>query len=480
MKFKLTAAALAALLAAAHCFPCCIFANAQSYAAEIFKNGESYRYQSFQEAFNAWEEGTELKLLKSAKNNTLNIFGKKTLDLNGFGLSAEGEGSVLSLMPGSSLTVKGKGTVRGGNAKRGGGIFGEGAELILEGGTVTGNDALEGGGIYLKRSHLTMAGGSVEGNAAEYGGGIYLCESDAEISSSSVSYNRTVFNGGGIYLLGGDEYATLRLTGGALLEGNDAQEYGGGISSFSRGRIFFADCSIQKNHAGLGGAGLCLHGKLENTKEAYAEIGEGAKFASNTTEGSGGAVNVLFGGILETKGGLIEKNSASSAAGIAVSVSGKAKFGGTFRAEGNTLWNGKPSGAYSAREGQIEILEDFSGRIDLSMPREGKLGTIQGELTQGLGADEDGFELYREGEELFLRKKVAVAPEEPEAGGAQNAGGQNAVLGGENASPKEGERAIAILISLAAGTAILFLLAGIFARVFASKRDKRNSSSGEQ
>ncbi len=109
-----------------------------------------------------------------------------SLDLNGKTLSrgladCEEDGSVIRVETGAVLTITdgtnyNAGTVTGGAALNGGGIFNAGM-LNFDGGTVEGNTAKgdtdgNGGGIY-NSGTLTLRGGIIRNNAARNGGGIF-------------------------------------------------------------------------------------------------------------------------------------------------------------------------------------------------------------------------------------------------------------------------------------------------------------------
>lgn len=446
------------------------------YAAEIVMQDGAQPYRTFSEALSAWESGGALRLLRAARTETLKISGEKTLDLNGFSLTGDGGGPVIELLPGSALTVRGEGTLTGGKAKRGGGIYAESAKLFLEGGCVCGNEATEGGGIYLSRSEFSMKNGAVvEGNSADYGGGIYLFESEASLSGARVSLNQSIFNGGGFYLWGEDRGARLELSEGAVVEKNAAQGYGGGVAVWTRGSaVIGEDAVLRENRAISGGGGLFLHGKTENTKGAEATVERGAEICRNMTDGTGGGVNVIFGGVLSMTGGEVYGNTAEIGGGIAVSVSGFAKFGGDCLIRDNKTRNGKESGVFSEQEEQIEICAGFSGTLGLSMSRAGTIGKIFTLTAAGLSADEENMELAVRGDDLLYREKRTEESGSGEgedlsggAGGGQQNG--NAAIGDVNASSREGERAIAIMIVIAAAAAVAFIAAGFIARVFRKK-----------
>ena len=114
-------------------------------------------------------------------DDCLMIAGGKvvTIDLNGYTLSrgkisADDNGSVISVKSGGSLTVKDSsgdstGIITGGNSKNGGAICSEGT-LTIESGKITENTASESGGAIYNKGSLTISGGCIENNAAKDGG----------------------------------------------------------------------------------------------------------------------------------------------------------------------------------------------------------------------------------------------------------------------------------------------------------------------
>ena len=104
-----------------------------------------------------------------------------TLDLNGCTLRMTGTGSVLKVHNGATLTITDSsavksGTITGGNAGDGGGVYVEAyATLEMTGGCITGCRAEDGGGVYIdNNATLKMTGGCITGCYAKWGGGIFL------------------------------------------------------------------------------------------------------------------------------------------------------------------------------------------------------------------------------------------------------------------------------------------------------------------
>ncbi len=160
-----------------------------------------------------------------------------TLDLNGYALgrtlweTAE-DGHVIMVDTGAVFTIQdscGGGTIDGGNAYKGGGIYNLGY-LFMNGVTIkgcqahNGTDDGKGGGIY-NNGNLVINGGSVSCNNGDFGGGIYNdANGTATISNSSITDNNSYQYGGGIVNLG-----CLSLAGNCSITGNSSAVNGGGI-----------------------------------------------------------------------------------------------------------------------------------------------------------------------------------------------------------------------------------------------------------
>lgn len=447
------------------------------FTAEIVTKEGSEGYQSFGEALSAWESGTSLRLLAEVKVETVEIAGEKTLDLNGFSLCGDGSGPVLRLLPNSALTVAGEGRIEGGKADCGGGIYAENAQLNLLGGKIANNAAKRGGGIYLKGSELAMTGGAVEENTADYGGGIYLFESSATVQNARISGNEATLNGGGFYLWGEKYGSSLNLYGGAAIEKNRALEMGGGISVWAGGCAYIDDCLITENEARKGGGGVFLQGLNQADGRAVAKIGTGAQIARNRTQGCGGGIEAVFGGILEMRGGRIFENTADMGGGIGINAAGYAAFGGDCFCSDNTLSGGEACNVFAEQADRIEICADFTGRLGFSVAESSlRLGSIACGSLQGLFSDSEEEELFFSDKALYLREKGS-SDDSVFAGAEENAGGAEENSGGEsgnaatnaNASTREGERAIAIMIVIAAAAALLFIVSGFAGRIFRRK-----------
>ena len=109
--------------------------------------------------------GDTIKLSSNTEvHATLQITKNLTLDLNGHVLKMTGSGSVLKVSGRATLTIQdssaeGTGTITGGNAEYGGGVYVDNnATLKMTGGCITGCHASRGGGGIYSSGNLYMGG----------------------------------------------------------------------------------------------------------------------------------------------------------------------------------------------------------------------------------------------------------------------------------------------------------------------------------
>ena len=110
-------------------------------------------------------DGKSVKLMADISiTSTLEIAKSLTLDLNGCTLRMTGTGSVLKVSGRATLTIQdssaeGTGTITGGNAEYGGGVYVDDyAALKMTGGCITGCHASRGGGGIYSSGNLYMGG----------------------------------------------------------------------------------------------------------------------------------------------------------------------------------------------------------------------------------------------------------------------------------------------------------------------------------
>ena len=170
---------------------------------------------------------------------TLVITGKTlTLDLNGCTLRMTGNTSVFYVYNNATLTIQDSsaaksGTITGGNAVDGGGVYiggnlSEGGEghLVMTGGTITGckaDPSLYGGGVFVFKGSFTMSGTAKITNCTAAGGGgvvVHTGSSTFTMNGGEISDCKASNTGGGVCLIGG---AGFEMTGGII---RDCTAYG--------------------------------------------------------------------------------------------------------------------------------------------------------------------------------------------------------------------------------------------------------------
>ena len=187
--------------------------------------------------------GNSVKLTKNIDINTaLNVTSTLTLDLNGCILRMTGNTSVFYVYNNATLTIQDSsaaksGTITGGNAVDGGGVYiggnlSEGGEghLVMTGGTITGCKADpslysggRGGGVFVFQGSFTMSGTAKITNCTAAGGGgvvVHTGSSTFTMNGGEISDCKASNTGGGVCLIGG---AGFEMTGGII---RDCTAYG--------------------------------------------------------------------------------------------------------------------------------------------------------------------------------------------------------------------------------------------------------------
>ena len=191
---------------------------------------------------------------------TLQIAKNLTLDLNGCTLRMTGNRSVLCVYNGATLTITDSstaksGTITGGNATDGGGVYiggnlSEGGEghLVMTGGTITGCKADpslygggRGGGVFVFKGSFTMSGTAKITNCTAAGGGgvvVHTGSSTFTMNGGEISDCKASKTGGGVCLVGG---AWFEMTGGTIRNCTD-----GSVESSA----IYMDPGTMKAHGG--------------------------------------------------------------------------------------------------------------------------------------------------------------------------------------------------------------------------------------
>ena len=164
-------------------------------------------------------------------NTALNVTSTLTLDLNGCTLRMTGNTSVFNVYNNATLTIQDSsaaksGTITGGNAGDGGGVYigGDSSEghLVMTGGTITGcatdpsRGGGRGGGVFVFKGSFTMSGtAKITNCTAVWGGGVvvHTGSSTFTMNGGEISDCKASYTGGGVCLVGG---AWFEMTGGTI------------------------------------------------------------------------------------------------------------------------------------------------------------------------------------------------------------------------------------------------------------------------
>ena len=156
--------------------------------------------------------GGEVKLEKDYTiSETLTVGSVITLDLNGHVIRMTGDGSVIAVYGGLTLTdsdptathadssLPAGGVITGGYAAEGGGVYVEGEQFTMNAGTIFGCRADRGGGVYANRSIIIMNGGVIEDcSAASNGQAVYMKGNEFIANSGTIKGTVYVADNGSI------------------------------------------------------------------------------------------------------------------------------------------------------------------------------------------------------------------------------------------------------------------------------------------
>ena len=142
---------------------------------------------------------------------------------------------------------------------RGGGIFGNASDMIIENSIIRNNTCqsatyLQGGGMYINNSNLIIRNSDFFNNTSQYGGGIYLHNSDAVIINTMIRENEADINAAGV----GVNVSNAELIN-CVIAGNVAMEFGGAICGWDYADIILTNCTLTENTGVLNGGGLFLN-----------------------------------------------------------------------------------------------------------------------------------------------------------------------------------------------------------------------------
>lgn len=248
-----------------------------------------------------------------------------------------------------TVIIKG-GTIKTNSANHyGGAIYNESGTVYIYGDTLIGNvvsaaptdwyygssKADNGGAIYNKSGNIYIgyksnngtpskddsANVKIMGNAVKSssskGGAIYVEAGTLQIAKTCIGFNYSPYSGAGIYTKG-----SVRLLEDAIIKGNKAFSFGGGVYVDQGGQLSMTSNSI------IGGSESCD----ANT----AASGGGVYVSSNSTDETKKAI-VTFGATGATVSPSISGNSATQAGG-GVYID---NFGATFNMHSGTISNNK-------------------------------------------------------------------------------------------------------------------------------------------
>lgn len=211
-------------------------ASAATSHCLVINNAENADYSSLQAAVNAAGSGDTL-WVRSVCTGTTEIDRTVTVtgqQPKGFGaptLDGNGNGAVLLVDPGATLTLNNV-TVTHGRSDFGGGVDNQGT-LVVNNSSISGNSAGYGAGIYnLTGDSVTLSAGTVVSDNAAWdeGGGVFhrsfgcTDETGALTLNGGRIYDNTAPIGAGVF----SDHGTIHLESGSI-DSNTANDAGGGI-----------------------------------------------------------------------------------------------------------------------------------------------------------------------------------------------------------------------------------------------------------
>lgn len=209
----------------------------------------------------------------------------------------------------------------------GGGAYVRSSPSAWEDNVVANNQAGWGGGLYLYRGALTLSRNEVTANTAGYGGGIYIRESVVQFVENNVAANKAEGGyGGGLYLVYADGEVLLNT-----INGNVAA-YGGGLFALESNNEL-RENEVRGNQVSAHGGGLYLRG-------SDATVTGSAVVDNQAGDRGGGAY--LNGGETSLSGNTFARNVGAWGGGLYLRE-------GSVLLEGNRILDNRaqpPDGGY--------------------------------------------------------------------------------------------------------------------------------------
>jgi len=259
------------------------------------------------------------------------------------------------------LITENEATLPGGSNQGGGIYYVDGTTLTMSGGKITNNLAGSGAGIFFVLSAFDMKGTAQigENEATASAGGIYgyqgctitISEKAKVINNKALCNNNpdaASRGGGGIALLSYGSVTTLTVKGDALITGNSAVSYGGGIWTYPvygpAPVVNIEGGMIENNTANYGG-GIAL-GEISDYTPTLTITG-GIITKNNAAKVGGGVF--AQGSDISVSDGTITDNVADTGngGGIYMSVSSNLTTDNVNTVTGNNAPNGHGGGIYT-------------------------------------------------------------------------------------------------------------------------------------
>ncbi len=237
--------------------------------------------------------------------------------------TAEAQFRLLAVSSSGALTLNNLGLHDGfaSGSYGGGALVNGGGEVVMTGTELIGNTAARvGGAVYnVNEGTLTISDSTLGGNTAVFGGGISTNGGYLTIEGSELLGNKASSGGGGVHaiVLGPPPQPrppqdTVTLVD-ALLDGNTAETYGGGVHIFQTSATITSS-TFRNNSSQYHGGGADFH-----TDNSYITI-EGSTFIENTASSNGGGIAIV-GANMALHNSTISGNSAAYGGGLYIGAS---------------------------------------------------------------------------------------------------------------------------------------------------------------